>query len=80
MKLKAIAKLIKNRRELPRFEGRRSLDKKRGEVIECNGDDDPPVVEHIDLPNFEGEQAASERAEVLSDEWTAAEILKIINS
>jgi hypothetical protein len=75
-----IAELIKRRRESPQFEGRRSLDKKTGEVVQIIGYNiDGVIVERIDLPNFRGEAAASERAKILSDQWTASQIVPLVN-
>jgi hypothetical protein len=74
--IQRIAELIKDRRECPRFEGRRSSDKQSGEVVEIISESlDTVIVERIALPNFKGETAASERATIKSDEWTASQIM-----
>lgn len=77
--IQRIAELVKSRREFPRFQGRRSLDKKNGEVVEIiNKSHDCIIVERIDLPNFQGEAAACDRASTLSDEWTATQIMALV--
>jgi hypothetical protein len=75
-----VIELIRERREIRRFFGRRSIDKSHGEVIEVldfDGDSQR-VVETTPEKNFEGEQTACARAEELYDEWTAVQILKAI--
>ena len=75
-----IAELIKDRRECPRFVGRRSSDKQCGEVVEIISESlGTAIVERIDLPNFKGETAASERATIKSDEWTASQIMALFS-
>jgi hypothetical protein len=75
--VEAVAAIFKDRREVRRFFGRRSIDKTHGQVIH---DLDPSgpitdatmrIVETIPLANFAGEQAAQERAEQLADEYAA---------
>lgn len=79
----AIIDLIRDRREVRRFFGRRSIDKSCGEVVHVLepdgpiGDDSFKVIERIDHPNFLGEQVASERAAELADEYTANAILAL---
>lgn len=72
---------IKRRRESPRYIGRRSIDKSRGEVLFIpEGQDEGKVIETIDLPNFDGERAAKDRAEELSDQWAALHIVETIRT
>jgi len=81
---RAIVPHITDRRVVRRFFGRRAIDKSCGEVIH-DIDPDGPItdesyvcVERVDLPNFQGETAANERAQVLGDEWSAAQIAAAI--
>lgn len=79
--------LIEERRTVRRFFGRRAIDKSCGEVVH-NTDPDGPisdrtilVVERIDLPNFQGEAAAVDRADELYDDYTArAAIAAVLDS
>lgn len=72
-----VARLIEERRTVRRFFGRRAIDKSCGEVVHDTDPDGPIsdatmlVIERIDLPNFQGEAAAAERAAELYDEYTA---------
>jgi electron transfer flavoprotein alpha/beta subunit len=79
-----IARIIREQRDNPRFRGRRSIDKSCGQVVEIIADFVPaegfPVVETIDLPNSEGEEAAVKRAEELSDLYTTDLILAALHS
>lgn len=75
--LKKIIAIIRDRRESPRFFGRRSLDKKRGEVCEII-DGEPRVFLTISLPNFQGEEAASLRAESMNDICSAELVIEAL--
>lgn len=76
-----VAGFIRDRREVRRFIGRRSIDKTHGEVIfqpdpdSPRWEDEQQVVETIAETNFAGEIAAAKRAEQLADEWTARRII-----
>lgn len=81
--LKKICKLISDHDDQPRFQGRRSIDKRYGEVIEitdrhCVPANGYPIVETIDRPNFEGESAAILIARVMSQTWLATEIERVL--